>query len=172
MEMLMKKSALALLVIIAAYNTAAAAPVNINITGNVVASPCTVNNSTDDLTVDLGTTIQASTLAAAGAGSTPVTFELSLTDCPVGTSNVTVTFTGTPAAAPQSDMYLNTGVATPLAVELSSDATVLGNNSTLSQPVLADKTVTYALSARAVTSTGSVTPGSIVSVVQANFTYN
>lgn len=172
MEMLIKKSALALLVMTAAYNTAVAAPVNINITGTVVASPCTVNNSSNDLTVNLGTTIQASTLEAAGAGTTPIPFDLSLTDCPVGTSNVTVTFTGTPAAAPQSDMYLNTGDATPLAVELSSDGTVLGHNSTLSQPVLTDKTVTYELSARAVTSTGSVAPGSIVSVVQANFTYN
>ncbi|MNJ68022.1 hypothetical protein D3C77_642370 [compost metagenome] len=83
-----------------------------------------------------------------------------------------MTFTGTAAAAPQTNMYLNTGVATPLAVELSSGGTILGNSSTLTQAVQADRTVTYALSARAVTPTGNVMPGSIIALVQANFTYN
>lgn len=172
MKALVKHSALALLVMTVGYNVALADPVNINITGRVVASPCVVNNNNSALNVDLGQTIQASTLATAGAGTTPTPFNLSLTACPVGTNNVTVTFTGAAAAAPQTNMYLNTGAATPLAVELSSGATILSNNSTLTKPVLADKTVTYALSARAVTSTGSVIPGSITAVVQANFTYN
>lgn len=167
-----KKLKFSMLALVLLSNITYAADVNINITGKVIASPCVVNNNNSDLNVDLGQTIQASTLATAGAGTTPKPFNLSLTACPTGTSNVTVTFTGTAAANPQTNMYINTGVATPLAVELSSGATILGNNSTLTQPVLADKTVTYALSARAVTPTGSVIPGSIVSVVQANFTYN
>lgn len=172
MKTLMKHSALALLIVAAGYNVAKADPVNINITGKVVASPCVVNNNNSNLNVDLGTAIQANTLEAAGAGTTPTPFNLSLTACPVGTSNVKVTFTGAAAAAPQSNMYLNTGAATPLAVELSSGGTVLGNNSSLILPVQADRTVTYALSARAVTPTGNVMPGSISAVVQANFIYN
>lgn len=146
-------------------------PVKINITGNVIASPCIVNNSKSNLDVDLGTNIQASTLEVAGSGTTPVPFNLELASCPAGTSNVKVTFTGT-ADTTQTTMYKNTGTATPLAVELSSGATILGNNSTLTQTVQTDKTVTYALSTRAVTATGKVMPGSINSVVQANFTYN
>ncbi|HBE9078755.1 fimbrial protein [Serratia fonticola] len=165
------KVALALLVMAAGYNVASAAPLNINITGTVISSPCTVNNSTDDLNVSLGNNIQAASLATAGSGSTPSPFNLTLTSCPTGTSNVTVTFSGT-ADAIQTNMYKNTGLATPLAVELSSGATILGNTSTLTQPVQADKTVTYALSARAVTASGNVMPGSISAVVQANFTYN
>lgn len=171
MSALIKYSSVALFVMAAGCSLAKADPVNINITGNVVSSPCVVNNNSSELNVDLET-IQASTLAAAGAGSTPKGFNLALTACPVGTNNVTVTFTGTAAANPQTDMYVNTGVATPLAVELSSGATILGNNSTLTQPVQADRTVTYALSARAVTPTGNVMPGSIIALVQANFTYN
>ncbi|MFV8846527.1 fimbrial protein [Serratia fonticola] len=174
MKALIKNSTLALLVITAGYNVAMADPVNINITGRVVSSPCVVNNNNSDLNVDLGQTIQASTLATAGAGTTPTPFNLSLTACPVGTNNVTVTFTGTAAANPQTNMYLNTGTATPLAVELSSGGlgTILGNNSTLTMPVLGNRTVTFPLLARAVTSTGNVTAGSIVAVIQANFTYN
>ncbi|HHQ6576278.1 TPA: fimbrial protein [Serratia fonticola] len=166
--------ALALVIMASANNMALADAVNINITGNVVASPCVVNNNNSNLSVDLGQTIQAGTLATAGAGTTLTPFNLSLTACPVGTNNVTVTFTGTAAAAPQTNMYLNTGVATPLAIELSSGGlgTVLGNNSTLTMPVLVNRTVTFPLLARAVTSTGNVTAGSIVAVIQANFTYN
>ncbi|MEX2976660.1 fimbrial protein [Serratia fonticola] len=166
--------ALALVIMASANNMVLADAVNINITGNVVASPCVVNNNNSNLSVDLGQTIQAGTLATAGAGTTLTPFNLSLTACPVGTNNVTVTFTGTAAAAPQTNMYLNTGVATPLAIELSSGGlgTVLGNNSTLTMPVLVNRTVTFPLLARAVTSTGNVTAGSIVAVIQANFTYN
>lgn len=166
--------ALALVIMASANNMVLADAVNINITGNVVASPCVVNNNNSNLSVDLGQTIQAGTLATAGAGTALTPFNLSLTACPVGTNNVTVTFTGTAAAAPQTNMYLNTGVATPLAIELSSGGlgTVLGNNSTLTMPVLVNRTVTFPLLARAVTSTGNVTAGSIVAVIQANFTYN
>lgn len=172
MNTLIKSSMLSLMIVAAGSHVAKADPVNINITGNVVASPCVVNNSSNNLNVDLGQAIQAETLSTAGAGTTPTAFNLSLTSCPVGTSNVTVTFTGTAAAGPQSNMYLNTGLATPLAVELSSGGTILGNNSTLNQVVLPNRSVTYALNARAVTATGNVMPGSIIALVQANFTYN
>ncbi|MGL5387207.1 MAG: fimbrial protein [Serratia sp. (in: enterobacteria)] len=174
MKVLVKYSTLALLVMASSYNAAMADPVNINITGKVVASPCVVNNNNSNLNVDLGTNIQATTLATAGAGTTPTPFNLSLTACPLGTSNVTVTFTGTAAAAPQTTMYKNTGAATPLAVELSiSDlGTILSNNVSVTRPVQAGGTVTFPLSARAVTATGNVIPGTIVALVQANFTYN
>lgn len=172
MKTLFKSSVLSLTLIAVGHNVAFADPININITGKVIASPCVVNNSESNLNIDLGTSIQARSLVDAGAGTTPTPFNLTLTECPLGTSNVKVTFTGTAAEAPQTDMYLNTGAATPLAVELSSGSTILGNNASLTQGVQADKTVTYALSARAVTPTGSVTPGSIIAVVQANFTYN
>ncbi|MFV8866787.1 fimbrial protein [Serratia fonticola] len=177
MRTLIKHSALALLVMAAGYNVAMADPVNINITGNVVASPCKVNNDSSTLNVDLGSganSIQASTLAAANDGTTPKAFNLVLTECPSGTTSVKVTFTGTPDTA-QPSMFANTGVAQPLAVELSSTTGpapgVRANNTSVTQPVVSGG-VTYGLSARAVTPTGNVIPGDISSVVVANFTYN
>ena len=155
-------------------SVANAADTTINITGTVIAAPCTVNNGNSDLNVDLGTTIQASSLINAGDATPPKGFNLSLTGCPVGTNNVTVTFTGTAASAPQNTMYKNTGTATSLAVELSITdlGTILSNNVSITRPVQVGRTVTFPLSARAVTSTGSVAPGTIVALVQANFTYN
>jgi minor fimbrial subunit len=38
--------------------------VNINVTGNIVASPCIVNGGASSLNVDLGSAIQATALAA------------------------------------------------------------------------------------------------------------
>lgn len=174
MKKVAKISASALLVMAAGYNTAMTAPVNINITGKVVASPCVVNNGNSDLNVDLGTTIQASALARAGDATAPKTFNLTLSACPAGTSNVSVTFTGMPAPGPQTNMYYNSGTANPLSVELSTSdtGTILFNGSMISRAVQADRTVTYPLSARAVTATGNVIPGTIIALVQANFTYN
>lgn len=165
--------AFVLSVMVIGYQSANADPVNINITGNVIAAPCTVNNNNSNLNVNLGNTIQASDLANAGSGTGLTPFNISLAACPSGTSNVKVTFTGT-ADTTTTTMYKNTGSATNIAVELSEQGsgTLLSNNSTLTQPVLADKTVTYALNARAYTAVGSVMPGNISSVVQANFTYN
>ncbi|MNG70003.1 S-fimbrial adhesin protein SfaS precursor [compost metagenome] len=169
-----KRAVMALVIMAAGYNVARADPVSIAIAGRVVASPCVIDGNGSELAVNLGNSIQSATLATAGAGSTPTTFNLSLTGCPAGTKNVKVTFTGTAAAAPQANMYLNTGTATPLAIELSQQGTgtILGNGSSLTQAVQADKTVTYALSARAVTATGNVLPGIVMAVILADFTYN
>lgn len=173
MNALYTKSAMALLVITMGYGSAQADPVSINITGNVVASPCTVNGSSSNLNVNLGTNIGAATLTTAASGSTLTPFNLALTACPSGTSNVTVTFSGT-ADTTSTTMYKNTGTATNVAVELSQQGTgtILKNGSTLTKAVQADKTVTYALNARAYSAAGSVMPGNISAVVQANFTYN
>lgn len=160
------------LILMSSATVFAADPVNINITGKVVASPCMVNSGSGDLAMDLGQNIQASSLATAGAGSTPVTQDLKLTNCPVGTTNVKATFTGT-ADTTSTTMYKNTGSATSLAVELSNatDSSLLSNGSTLTLPVQGDNTVTFKLKARAYTALGSVSPGTINSVVVADFTY-
>lgn len=66
------------------------------------------------------------------------------------------------------------GSASSIAVEIADKATgtVLGNGSSLIQPVLADRTVTYAMNTRAFSVNGNIMPGNINAVVQATFTYN
>lgn len=144
-------------------------PVNINVTGNVVASPCTVD-SASGIAVALGD-IQATALATAGTTANPKDFDLKLTDCPAGTTSVVVYFSGT-ADATKTDSYANTGTAKNVSVELIqiSSGNLKGNNSNITQSVDADHSVIYKLRAQAY-ATGVAEPGTISSVIQATFTY-
>jgi minor fimbrial subunit len=147
-------------------------PVTLNITGNVVASPCIVNGGTGNIDVDLGD-IQASTLSAAASSSAEKAFDIKLTACPTGTSSVTTTFSGTSDTVAGTDYYKNTGTAGNVAVALiqASSGSLKGNGSTITQTVQADRTVTLSMKAKAYSSAGGATPGTIVSVVTATFTY-
>ncbi|WP_407438865.1 fimbrial protein [Lelliottia sp.] len=152
----------------------AADTVSINVTGKVVASPCTtINGGNNTLDVDLGSNIQAADLAAANSGSTMKTFDLPLTGCPSGTTNIKVTFSGT-ADGTTTTLWKNTAPtpATNTAVELSEQGTgtLLSNGSTLTAPVTSGA-ATFKLQARAFSAVGSVTPGDISSVIVATFEY-
>ena len=71
--------------------TIQAADVTITVNGKVVAKPCTV--STTNATVDLGD-LYSFSLMSAGAASAWHDVALELTNCPVGTSRVTASFSG------------------------------------------------------------------------------
>lgn len=176
MKILSGKLLVASLVMAASYNVANAAagdPVNINITGTVVASPCTVD-SASPLNISLGDTIPAATLASAGSGSDFVPFQLSLKDCPASTTAATVTFSGT-ADAGSVDRYANTGTATNVDVELlnaTDGTTLLGNGKTMVCTAnVTDHTCVYPLKTRAYSPNGSVMPGTVSTVVVAAFTF-
>lgn len=148
--------------------------VNISVTGNVVASPCVINGGSANLNVDLGSTIQASALASAGSTSSPVAFTLPITACPVGTSTVQVTFSGTPDPVAGASYYKSTGTATNVAVGLyqASNGNLLGNGTSVTQTVQGDRTASLAMQAKAYSSAGSVMPGTINSVIVATMQYN
>lgn len=147
-------------------------PITLNITGNVVASPCIVNGGTGNIDIDLGD-IQASTLTAAASSSEEKAFDIKLTSCPTGTSRVITTFSGSSDSVAGTDYYKNTGTAGNVAVALieASSGNLKGNGSTITQAVQADHTVTLSMKAKAYSSAGGATPGTIVSVVTATFTY-
>ncbi|MFH7826562.1 fimbrial protein [Kluyvera chengduensis] len=145
--------------------------VNIDITGLVVASPCIVNGSNDSLVVDLGNDIQASDLATAGSVTSWKTVTLSLTGCPSSTSSFSVAFAGT--ADDDADYYLNNGTATNLKLELTDSGSnkAFKNGAILSNVAIpSSHAYDLVMRARAV-SKGNVMPGTIVSQVQATFTY-
>lgn len=172
----MKKLTSALLLSLisaAAFNAGAADTVTINVTGKVVASPCTtINSGNPTLDVNLGDAIQANTLADAGSGTPLIKFDLPLEHCPVGTSNVKATFSGTADTSPE--LWKN-GAAKPAAntaVELSEQdtGTIVSNGSTLNAGV-SDGNATFKLQARAVSSAGSAGPGDISSTIVVAFEY-
>lgn len=173
---LMKKLNYALLFSLissAALNVHAGDNVTINVTGKVVASPCTtINGGTPTLTVSLGDAIQANTLAAPASGTTLIKFDLPLADCPASTSNVKATFSGTEDTDPN---YWKNAAATPAAntaVELSEQGTgtVIHNGSTLNTGVSNGK-ATFKLQARAVSPAGAAGPGDISSTIVVAFEY-
>ncbi|MCF2475927.1 fimbrial protein [Citrobacter braakii] len=167
--------ALAGLYLAATINIAGANPVNINITGKVVASPCTVDTTKSQLNVNLGDDIQATALAQPGNVTTFKIFYLILKDCPFGTTSVTAAFSGTPAANSPGD-YANTGTATNVNVQLkeslgSGNGKFLGPGTTLKRNVATDRTVSFPIGARAIAAAADVMPGTIVTVSQVTFTY-
>lgn len=157
-----------------AGNIYAADTVGINVTGKVLATPCkTLNGGSSTLNVDLGQSIGATTLEAAGSGSPITTFDLPVTGCPVSTTNVKVTFTGTPDAT-DATRWANTAAqpAANTAVELSQQTTgtILSNNSSLIGPVEGGST-TFKLQARVYSTAGTVMPGDVSSAIVASFEY-
>lgn len=149
--------------------------VSIEVTGKVVASPCQINP--DDLVknIDLGQAIPAQD--AAGAMGEPQNFTVTLTDCPSGTSNIAVTYTGAPASVNPDYVYANTATenaAKNVGVLLQvndSGVKPLGNGKVWnvviahgSDPVLHMTTKAYSL--------GDAAPGNISSTIVMSFEYN
>lgn len=166
-------TAAAVFIALLSQQTFAGDNVTINITGKVIASPCTtINGGAATLSVPLGDDIQATTLSSAASGTTPVKFEIPLTGCPLGTTNIKATFAGT--ADSDNTLWKNTA-ATPAAntaVELTNqaDSAKISNGSTLDAAV-SSGSATYKLQARAYSTLGSVTPGDIESTIVVSFEY-
>lgn len=149
----------------------AADPVTLNITGNVVASPCEVSGDSVNKSIDLGQNIQASSLQTAGSSTGWVNFTVDVINCPAGTTRSIMTMHGTADASNPADMYQSTGTAKNVAVQLQGQAgEVMGNGKTMTGTIASGK-YAYKLRARAFTQNGSVLPGTISSVVTATFTY-
>ncbi|RDL19484.1 fimbrial protein [Serratia fonticola] len=155
--------------------SALAVDARIKITGTVKASPCTVDAVGGDVNVNLGE-IKAHTLTA-GAGSDWQSFSLDLSDCPVSTTNVTAAFTGT-AADESTDLYKNEAANPAGAVQIemvdgsSSANRRLGSGSDMTVAVdHSTNKASFPLKARAFSTNGGATPGSIEGVVQVALTY-
>ncbi|MHA2898136.1 fimbrial protein [Enterobacter sp. H2G27] len=152
-------------------------PVTLNITGNVVASPCEVSAASENMTIDLGggKDLQTTDLNAAGSSSAWIPVKVSLENCPAGTSSVTATFHGTADASDADTLYSNTGTATNVAVQLegkSGEAYGNGKTSTITIADATDGKPTWDLQTRAFSKSGGVTPGTISSVITMSFAYN
>ncbi|HCD1256461.1 TPA: type 1 fimbrial protein [Citrobacter amalonaticus] len=147
----------------------------LNISGNVVASPCKVSTESQNMDIKLSTTdLQTADLNAANSSSDWVQFNVMLQDCPPGTSSVTATFHGTADADDPETLYVNTGDAENVAVQLESqtgEACGDGKTSTLDIASAVGGKPTWALQTRAYSKAGGVTPGLISAVVTMSLEY-
>lgn len=152
----------------------AADPVTLNITGNVVASPCEISADSKNMNIDLGKgmNLQSSVLNGEGSSSEWVPFSVSLVNCPAGTSSVTATFHGTSDENDVETLYSNTGTAENVAVQLEGVASEPYGNGKTSTLSIASAAAVWKLQTRAYSTAGNVTPGSISSVITMSIAYN
>lgn len=143
----------------------------INITGNVIATPCTVDAANSVMNIKFDG-IQATTLATAGSFSPWESFAITLSNCPASTTKVSAVFSGT-ADTLDATRYKNTGTASNMSVELqSSDGVNLGNSKNTNVTVnSSNKQAVFSLQTRVYSAAGNVMPGTINSTVLATFTY-
>ncbi|WP_413501693.1 fimbrial protein [Serratia proteamaculans] len=147
----------------------AAMAVTVNITGNVKASPCTVEtaNSVDLVLPD----VDMATLAAADSTTTAQSFDLTLKDCPTSTTKVTATYSGTVSPL-SSNSFINTGTATQLVLYLQDSANkeivpntsrTVAVNSATKKAIFTQKIQMY--------SKGKAQAGTVIGNIIVGFTY-
>ncbi|MBF7978833.1 fimbrial protein [Rahnella laticis] len=160
------------LILMAGAMSHAAQALDLNISGTVIASPCTVDTSSVSKDVDFGT-VRSTDLKDAGSASDWKSFSVNLINCPVSTTKAQVTFTGNPAQE-DATMYDNAGTASNVAVQMATYAdksNILGNGTSMTVNIDAQHQATYLLAGRLVSINGNTGPGTFNSVVQLNFTY-
>jgi minor fimbrial subunit len=160
-----------LLIIAVGMMSSAVQATDLNISGIVVGTPCSVDTSSVSQDVDFGQ-VRLNEMRAAGNASDWKAFQVKLVNCPQGITSATVTFSGIPASN-DATLYANAGTAPNASVQLAQNANktlVQGDGSTMTVPVDAQHNATYALAGRLMVF-GDTGPGTFSSVVQMNFTY-
>ena len=156
-----------LTVILAASAVVQAADVTITVNGKVVAKPCTVSTTT--ATVELGD-LYTFSLVNAGSSSAWHSVALELSNCPVGTSRVTASFSGT---ADSTGYYNNQGTAGNIQLELQEDSGNRLNTGATKSVVVDDasQSARFPLQVRALSVNGGATQGTIQAVINVTYTY-
>jgi minor fimbrial subunit len=141
---------------------------SVNITANVLASPCAVSADSLDKPVDLGS-VWTSKLKQAGDTSDWVSFDISVIDCPVTTTQATLKVTGTPDETNQ--YYKNDGTSQHVAIEVANEAGSLPNGATFTATVDTLHQATFAMKSRMVAQDDAATSGTVSGLLELSFTY-
>lgn len=153
---------------LAAFSSASwAADVTITVNGKVVAKPCTVSTTNAD--VELGD-LYTFSLLAAGSTSAWHSVALDLSNCPIGTSRVTASFSG---MADATGYYQNQGTARNIQLELQDNGGKTLNTGATTT-VTVDETsqsARFPLQVRALSVNGGATQGTIQAVINVTYTY-
>ena len=172
-----KLTTLAIIAALFSVSSYASDPVTINVTGKVVASPCTFDTANSTLNIDLGEK-GAADMVNPVSTLPEKPFNLVMKDCPAGTTNVIATFSGTDAAdLTNGNAFKNMGTATNMVIQVKPlagtwDSVSFKSGSTMTSAVnTTAKTATFNLTTRAVTWTGGVNPGTVSASVVVDFTY-
>lgn len=160
------------LLTIAGIVSSAVQATDLKISGNVVASACTVDSGSVSQEIDFEQ-LRSTDLKQAGSSTAWKPFSVKLNSCPATTNVATVNFSGT-AAADDATLFANSGTAKNIDVQLARDAersVILSNGSSMAVTVDAQHNAVYYLAARLYTVTGDTVPGTFTSQVLMSFTY-
>jgi len=173
----MKKSllGLSLIVGIASINTANAVDGNVQFTGEIIDSACTVDTTSANQTVILGQ-VAKTAFKAAGDTAAATSFSIKLNNCPTTVTSATVKFDGTPYNGDNTVLALTAaaGNATGVGVQLSnSDGSVLPLlTASESYPLSATAANTLNFSARYIAKAAAVTTGPANAAASFTIVYN
>lgn len=164
---ILKKGKWIILLYSAFIASVSASDVTITVNGKVVAKPCTIE--TTKATVDLGDLLTFNFIAA-GSTSAWHDVTLNLTNCPVGTSQITATFSGT---ADSSGYYKNQGSAGSIQLELQDSGGAKLNNGSTKTIQVDNNTLSgrFPLKVRALSVSGNATQGTIQSIINVTYTW-
>lgn len=143
----------------------------INVTGNIVASPCQIDASNMTQNINLGDDLQASDLNSPGSTTTWKNFYIHVTNCPAGTTSVVATFHGAPDDQ-QPEYYKNNGTAKNIVVQLDTQGGgyVLKDGFTLQRDIK-NGSADYDIAARGYSKDGGVTPGTLSASITVDIVY-
>lgn len=143
---------------------------DINISGKVVASSCTVDVNTVSRSIELPK-VKMRSLDTAGSAGDWVDFAIEVNECPVYLTETTVKFSGVPDVD-DATAYKNTGTSKYTALQLAARTTIYGNGSSMRNPINASthKSI-FSLSARIYSPKGNATAGNFSSAVNLTFEY-
>lgn len=163
----------ALICLWVACHVSAAQATDINLSGTVVASPCTVDTSTQAQTVTFD---QARAVDYLRVGDTSEwqDFELTLSACPASTTQVTALFSGDADNDDVTKFANAQGSADGMALQIMTrdHLTEISPAGELAVSVDSQsRRATFPLSARMYTPTGKVAAGEFNTTVQLTFTY-
>ncbi|WP_050454342.1 fimbrial protein [Candidatus Burkholderia verschuerenii] len=111
---MIKLSVVSAILAVASTTSAFAADATLNFTGNIIQPSCTVDSTSTNQTIDLGTA-KTTDFAAVGSTNSPTAFNLNLKNCAAGTI-VTMNVAGTMDTV--TSVLKNTGTATFVGVQL------------------------------------------------------
>ncbi|EKA4598428.1 type 1 fimbrial protein [Salmonella enterica] len=146
---------------------------DINLSGIVIASACTIDTATQSQKVTFDQA-RATDYQTPGASGEWQDFSLTLSSCPTSTSSVTATFSGDPDSDDPTKFANTQGDAAGMALQIMSrdHLTEIRPAGTFTVNVDgASHRAEFPLSARMYAPTGEVTAGSFYTVVQFTFTY-
>ncbi|WP_347253305.1 fimbrial protein [Leminorella grimontii] len=153
--------------------------VTVNITGNVLASPCVVDVNDRSQTVDFGR-VPAASLSPIGSAGLTKSFSIRLTDCPETTTSATMLISG--KIDPNSAYLFGTSIdgdyggfgikVKPQEAGWSDNSVYPAGGATITKAISSDThSVTFAFDSRLQSTTNSIFSGVFVSVMMVSFTY-